>query len=60
MVWKMNKSMKWSWFKVPVKVGQNEKYFFSDAVTSKKQKKKPEIAVNDVKVNGCENDYEME
>ena len=28
--WKMNKSMKWSWFKVPVKVEHINEYLFSD------------------------------
>ena len=47
MRWKMNKSIKWSWFEVPVKAQQ-----INDTVPSQK-------AVNDVKVNDCENDYEM-
>ena len=38
MRWKMNKSMKWSWFKVPVKLEQINEYLFSDNVRSKKQK----------------------
>ena len=39
MRWKMNKSMKRSWFKVPVKVKQINEYLFSDIVQSKKNKK---------------------
>ena len=39
MRWKMNKSMKWSWFKlVPVKVEQINEYLFSDTVRSQKTK----------------------
>ena len=34
----MNKSMKRSWFKVPVKVEQINEYLFSDTVQSQKQK----------------------
>ena len=33
MRWKMNKSMKWSWFTVPVKVEQINEYLFSDTVS---------------------------
>ena len=40
MRWKMNKSMIWSRFKVPVKVEQINGYLFSDTVKSKKKKKK--------------------
>ena len=36
MRWKMNKSMKWSWFKVPVKVELINEYLFSDTVQSQK------------------------
>ena len=32
-------SMKWSWFKVPVKVEQINEYLFSDTVQSQKNKK---------------------
>ena len=35
---KLNKSMKWSWFKVPVKVEQVTEYLFSDTVQSRKTK----------------------
>ena len=38
MRWKMNKSLKWSWFKVPVKVEQINEYLFSDTVQSQKTK----------------------
>ena len=38
MRWKMSKSMKWSWFKVPVKVEQINEYLFSDTVQSQKTK----------------------
>ena len=38
MRWKMNKSMKWRWFKVPVKVKQINEYLFSDTVQSQKAK----------------------
>ena len=38
MRWKMNKSMKSSWFKVPVKVEQIIEYLFSDTVQSQKTK----------------------
>ena len=31
-------SMKWSWFKVPVKVEQINEYLFSDTVQSQKNK----------------------
>ena len=34
----MNKSMKYSWFKVPVKVEQIIEYLFSDTVQSQKTK----------------------
>ena len=34
----MNKSMKWSWFEVPVKVEQINEYLFSDTVQSQKNK----------------------
>jgi hypothetical protein len=50
MRWKMKKRMKWSWFKVPVKVKQINEYLFSDTVQSKKQKS----AVNDVRMNDSE------
>ena len=33
-----NESMKWSWFKVPVKVEQINEYLFSDTLQSQKQK----------------------
>ena len=39
IIWKMNESMKWSWFKVPVKVEQIIEYLFSDTVQSQKTKK---------------------
>ena len=45
MRWKMNKSMKSSWFKVPVKVKQINEYLFSDTVQSKKKKKKIKCAI---------------
>ena len=34
MRWKINKSMKWSWYKVRVKVEQINEYLFSDTVQS--------------------------
>ena len=40
MRWKMNKSMKRSWFKVPVKVEQINEYLFSDTVQYKVKKTK--------------------
>ena len=49
----MNNSMEWIWFKVPVKVEQIYENLLSDTESSQKG------AVNDVKVNDCENDYEM-
>ena len=39
MRWKMDKSMKWSWFKVPVKVEQINEYLFSDTIQSQKKQK---------------------
>ena len=42
----MNKSMKWSWFKVPVKVEQINEYLFSDTVQS--QKKKPKSGIDEI------------
>ena len=39
MIWKMNTSMKWSWFKVPVKVKQINEYLFSDTVQIQKKQK---------------------
>ena len=39
MRWKMNKSMKWSWFKVPVKVEQINENLFSDTVQSQWKQK---------------------
>ena len=35
--WEMYKSMKWSWFKVPLKVEQLNEFFFSDTVQSQKK-----------------------
>ena len=52
----MNKTMKWSWLKVPVKVEQINEYLFKDTVPIWVKIKK---AVNDVKMNDCENDYKM-
>ena len=44
MRWKMNKSMKWGWFKVPVKVEKINEYLFSDTVQSKKKSGSDEIS----------------
>ena len=40
---------------MPVRVEKINDYLFSDTVQSRKTK----VAVNDVKVNDCENDYEI-
>ena len=47
---KINKSRKWIWFRVNVKIEQINKNLFSDTVQT--------VAYN-VKVNNCANDYEM-
>ena len=38
MRWKINKSVKWIWFKVPVKVEHINEYLFSDTAQSQKTK----------------------
>ena len=40
----MNKSMKWSLFKVPVKVEKINDYLFSDTVQSKKESGSDEMS----------------
>ena len=56
----MNKMMEWSWFKVPVKVLQNNDVSFLDTACctcTKPNNKK--VTENDAKINDCENDYKM-
>ena len=51
----MNISMKWSCFKVPVKVEQFNEYSFSDTLQSKKQKvavmKEATVNAGDIRPN---------
>ena len=51
MRWKMNKSMKWSWFKVPVKVEQINEYLFSDTEQSQWKQKVAEMGNNELNYN---------